>query len=190
MLNFIRYLLFLHDLPLQHHIYMQKNAPAISRILYGQIALPLILSALFVAGNILLPRICHLFSLGGPTWLPIYFCTLIGSIVFGWRVGLITALVSPWLNCILFGMPAHNLVLLVTVKSVLISLCASLIKLRNSHILSILAIVVLSQLLCLSVDWCISGNIASAWHSVVISWPGLCLQLAGGYVALRSALKR
>ena len=30
-------------------------------------------AALFAAGNIVLPQLCHLVQLGGPTMLPIYF---------------------------------------------------------------------------------------------------------------------
>ena len=48
---------------------------------------------LFVIGNIALPQICHTVHLGGPTWLPIYFFTLIGAYKYGWRVGLLTAVV-------------------------------------------------------------------------------------------------
>ena len=36
-------------------------------------------SALFIAGNILLPQLCHTIHLGGPMLLPIYFFTLIGA---------------------------------------------------------------------------------------------------------------
>ena len=36
-------------------------------------------AALFVAGNIVLPQVCHLLPAGGPTWLPIYFFTLVGG---------------------------------------------------------------------------------------------------------------
>lgn len=32
-------------------------------------------AALFVAGNIVLPQICHLVPQGGLRWLPIYFFT-------------------------------------------------------------------------------------------------------------------
>ena len=35
--------------------------------------------ALFVAGNILLPQLCHLVPQGGIRWLPIYFFTLVGG---------------------------------------------------------------------------------------------------------------
>ena len=60
---------------------------------------------LFIAGNILLPQLCHLIPAGGPTLLPIYFFTLIAAYKYGFRVGLLTALLSPVINHLLFGMP-------------------------------------------------------------------------------------
>ena len=63
-------------------------------------------AALFVAGNIVLPQICHLVPQGGLRWLPIYFFTLVGAYKYGWRVGLLTAVLSPAVNSALFGMPA------------------------------------------------------------------------------------
>ena len=62
-------------------------------------------AALFVAGNIALPQLCHTVHLGGPTWLPIYFFTLVGAYKYGWRTGLLTALASSVANSLLFGMP-------------------------------------------------------------------------------------
>ena len=35
---------------------------------------------IFVAGNVVLPQLFHLFPSGGTTWLPIYFFTLIWSL--------------------------------------------------------------------------------------------------------------
>ncbi len=60
---------------------------------------------LFVIGNILLPQLFHLVPQGGVTWLPIYFFTLIGAYMYGWRVGLLTAIASPVINSLIFGMP-------------------------------------------------------------------------------------
>lgn len=62
-------------------------------------------AALFVIGNIIMPQLFHLVPQGGVTWLPIYFFTLIGAYKYGWRVGLLTALASPVINSLLFGMP-------------------------------------------------------------------------------------
>ena len=42
-------------------------------------------AALFVAGNIVLPQICHLVPQGGLRWLPIYFFTLVGAYKYGWH---------------------------------------------------------------------------------------------------------
>ena len=53
------------------------------------------MALIFVAGNIILPQLCHLVPQGGPTWLPIYFFTLVGAYKYGWKVGLLTALASP-----------------------------------------------------------------------------------------------
>ena len=58
---------------------------------------------LFVVGNMALPQLFHLIPQGGITWLPIYFFTLIGAYKYGWKVGLLTALLSPVLNSLLFG---------------------------------------------------------------------------------------
>lgn len=40
-------------------------------------------SALFIAGNILLPQLCHTIHLGGPMLLPIYFFTAIQDFRIG-----------------------------------------------------------------------------------------------------------
>ena len=53
---------------------------------------------LFVVGNIA--------PYGGPTLLPIYFFTLIAAYKYGFRVGLLTAILSPVINHLLFAMPS------------------------------------------------------------------------------------
>lgn len=75
---------------------------------------------LFVAGNMILPQLCHLVPQGGIRWLPIYFFTLVGAYKYGWKVGLLTALVSPLVNSALFGMPAVAVLPAVLLKSVLL----------------------------------------------------------------------
>ena len=79
-------------------------------------------AALFAVGNILLPQLCHQVHLGGPTWLPIYFFTLVGACKYGWRVGLLTAVVSPLVNSLLFGMPAAAALVPILFKSVILAL--------------------------------------------------------------------
>lgn len=67
-----------------------------------------LMAALFIAGNMALPQLFHLIPQGGITWLPIYFFTLIGAYKFGWKVGLLTAVLSPIINSLLFGMPSSG----------------------------------------------------------------------------------
>ena len=85
---------------------------------------------LFVAGNIALPQLCHLVPMGGPTLLPIYFFTLIAAYKFGFRVGLLTALLSPVINHLLFGMPAAAALPVLLIKSGLLAgaICRTIYK--------------------------------------------------------------
>ena len=91
-------------------------------------------AALFAAGNIVLPQLCHLVQLGGPTMLPIYFFTLVGAYKYGWRVGLLTALLSPAVNSALFGMPAAAMLPVILLKSVLLAVAASLAARRAGRV--------------------------------------------------------
>ena len=72
---------------------------------------------LFVAGNIALPQLCHLVPYGGPTLLPIYFFTLIAAYKYGFRVGLLTAVLSPVINHVLFAMPSEAVLPIILIKS-------------------------------------------------------------------------
>ena len=74
-------------------------------------------AVLFVGGNMLLPQLCHLMPDGGKIFLPIYFFTLIASYKFGLKVGILTAVLSPLCNHLLFGMPPAGMLPVLLVKS-------------------------------------------------------------------------
>ena len=80
-------------------------------------------ASLFVIGNILFPQLFHLIPQGGITWLPIYFFTLVGAYKYGRKVGLLTAILSPVINSLLFGMPMPVALPAILLKSVLPSYC-------------------------------------------------------------------
>ena len=84
-----------------------------------------LLSIAFIAGNLILPQICHLVPDGGKMLLPIYFFTLIASYKFGIRIGLITALLSPLCNHLLFGMPPIGALPVLLIKSSLLAVAAA-----------------------------------------------------------------
>ena len=83
---------------------MESTTVKLYSLNYGNVRTYLAAS-LFIVGNILFPQFFHLIPQGGITWLPIYFFTLIGAYKYGWKVGLLTAVLSPIINSLLFGMP-------------------------------------------------------------------------------------
>ena len=62
-------------------------------------------AVIFAAGNLILPQLIHTIPQGGLIFLPIYFFTLIAAYKYGIHVGILTAMLSPLLNNVLFGMP-------------------------------------------------------------------------------------
>ena len=62
-------------------------------------------ASLFVVGNLVFPQLAHLVPNGGFILLPIYFFTLIAAYKYGIHVGLLTAILSPVANNLIFGMP-------------------------------------------------------------------------------------
>ncbi len=149
-------------------------------------------AALFVLGNIALPQLCHLIPAGGVTWLPIYFFTLVGAYKYGWKVGLLTAVGSPLINSMLFGMPAVAVLPAILLKSVLLAIaagCAASYFKRVSMVL--LVCVVLSyQILGTLGEWAMTGSLQIALQDFRIGLPGMILQVVGGWAVLRYLLRK
>lgn len=148
---------------------------------------------LFVMGNVVLPQLCHLVPQGGMIFLPIYFFTLIGAYKFGWRVGVLTALFSPLVNSVLFGMPAVALLPVILVKSTLLALAAAWVasRLRAWNLFLQLVLVVLAyQLLGGLFEWAWTGSLASALQDWRLGMPGMCLQIIGGYLFVKYTLTK
>ena len=145
-------------------------------------------AALFVAGNIVLPQICHLVPQGGLRWLPIYFFTLVGAYKYGC---LLTALLSPAVNSALFGMPAAAMLPVILLKSVLLAVAASLAARRAGRVtLPLLAGVVLFYQLFGSLgEWAWTGSAAAALQDIRIGLPGMLAQVFAGYAVLRYLLR-
>ena len=146
-----------------------------------------IAAALFMVGNILLPQLFHLVPQGGVTWLPIYFFTLIGAYKYGWRTGLLTALLSPVVNSLLFGMPLLSVLPTILLKSVLLAIAAGYAAHCFGHIsLPILAMVVLFyQAIGTLGEWFLIGSFFHAVQDFRIGLPGMALQITGGYLFIK-----
>lgn len=146
-----------------------------------------VLSALFVVGNVVLPQLFHLVPRGGMIWLPIYFFTLVAAYKYGWKAGVMTALASPVVNSLLFGMPAAAALPAILLKSILLALCAAAAARRFGRVsLWLLAgVVVCYQALGTLGEWALSGSLLTAFQDVRLGLPGMALQVVGGYLCIR-----
>ena len=144
-------------------------------------------AALFVAGNIVLPQLCHLVPQGGLVWLPIYFFTLVAAYKFGLTAGLLTAVASPVANSLLFGMPAAAMLPIILVKSVLLALAASFIasKVRGVALWAVALAVVAYQAVGTMAEWGMTGSLTAALQDIRLGWPGILVQIFGGYVVMK-----
>lgn len=151
-----------------------------------------IAAALFVLGNIALPQICHLVPQGGMILLPIYFFTLIGAYKYGWKVGLMTALISPIINHVLFGMPAAAVLVPILAKSTILALAAGYVASHTKKVtIALLAGVVLAyQIAGGAFEWAFTGSFAAAVQDFRLGVPGMLLQVVGGYLFIKYLLKK
>ncbi len=148
-------------------------------------------AGLFIAGNILLPQLCHLIPNGGATWLPIYLFTLICAYKYGWAAGLMTALISPAVNALLFGMPAAAALPVVEVKSVLLALAAGAAasRWRKASLPLLAGVILCCQIPGSLFEWLWTGSPAAALQDFRVGLPGMALQLFGGWLILNRMLR-
>ena len=149
-------------------------------------------ASLFVIGNILLPQLLHLIPQGGMTWLPIYFFTLTGAYKYGWKVGLLTAIASPLLNSVLFGMPAPAVLPAILLKSVLLALAAGITAKRCQRVsVFLLFMVVLSYQAAGTLgEWALTGSFYVASQDFRIGIPGMLVQVFGGFLFIRYLIRK
>lgn len=142
---------------------------------------------LFVAGNIILPQLCHLIPDGGKMFLPIYFFTLVASYKYGVKVGLMTAVLSPIINSLLFGMPALALLPAILTKSVVLALAASFVanKTHKISIVNLLLVVLTYQCVGTLAEWAMTSSFYVAIQDFRLGIPGMILQLFGTYFLLK-----
>ena len=142
---------------------------------------------LFVAGNIILPQLCHLIPDGGKMFLPIYFFTLMASYKYGVKVGLMTAVLSPVINSLFFGMPALALLPAILTKSVVLALAASFVanKTQKVSIVNLLIVVLAYQCVGTLAVWAMTSSFYVAIQDFRLGIPGMLLQLFGTYFLLK-----
>ena len=166
---------------------MENNATAVRLYSLGLREVRTYMFALlFIVGNIVLPQLCHLIPQGGLILLPIYFFTLIAAYKFGFKVGLLTAILSPLINSALFGMPPVASLPIIMIKGVLLAGAAAWVANRSkgASLLALIAVVLGYQLVGGVIEWAMTGSLASALQDWKLGYPGMILQAVGGGLVL------
>ena len=148
-------------------------------------------AAIFVACNLVLPQVFHLIPQGGIIFSPLSLVILVGSYKFGWKTGLLTALASPLVNHLLTGMPAWEVMPVMTMKLAILALVAGLAaqRFKTVSLPLIIGVVLVTKALEALGELLLTGGIAATIADFTIGWPGLLLQIVGGYLILKYLLK-
>lgn len=149
-------------------------------------------AALFIIGNVVMPQLFHQIPQGGIIWLPIYFFTLIAAYKYGWRVGLLTAIVSPLVNSIFFGMPAMAGLPAIMLKSGVLALVAGYFahRFKSAALWQLLVVVVAYQGIGTLGEWALKGDLFVALQDFRIGIPGMLLQIVGGWAVINYLIRK
>ena len=144
-------------------------------------------SAVFAAGNLLVPLAIHTIPDAGAVFLPLFFFTLIAAWQFGLAAGLVVALVSPILNNLLIGMPVVALMPVVLSKSLALAVVAVLLA-RSTKTVSLWGLVVAvaaMQAVGFLVERITGTHVPISVRLFEMAVPGMLIMVFGGYLALR-----
>ena len=144
-------------------------------------------ATVFVACNLILPQVFHLIPQGGIIFSPLSLVILAGAYKFGWKTGLLAALASPLVNHLITGMPAWEVMPVMTLKLAVLALVAGLAAQRFKTVslpLLIGVILVSMAIGCLG-EFILTGGIAATIQDFTVGWPGLLLQVFGAWLILK-----
>lgn len=144
-------------------------------------------ATVFVACNLILPQVFHLIPQGGIIFSPLSLVILAGAYKFGWKTGLLAALASPLVNHLITGMPAWEVMPVMTLKLAVLALVAGLAAQRFKTVslpLLIGVILVSKAIGCLG-EFILTGGIAATIQDFTVGWPGLLLQVFGAWLILK-----
>ncbi len=146
-----------------------------------------VLASLFVLGNLVFPQLAHLIPQGGLIFLPIYFFTLIAAYKYGLFVGMLTAISSPLINSLFFAMPPVAVLPAIMIKSVVLALAACLAAKYFGKVsfLGVLLAVFAYQFVGTAFEWILTQNLHIALQDIRLGFPGILIQIIGGYLVLK-----
>ena len=136
-------------------------------------------TAAFVAGNVVLPMICHAVNLGGMVFLPLMLFTVIAAARLGTIPAIMTVILSPLLSMAITGMPAAGVMLISFMAHALI--VAAAIGTWKQYkggftALNIVALLACAHLAAFIVNGIVFFTFDVAWGFLLMSWPGVLIQ--------------
>ena len=148
-------------------------------------------AAVFVACNLVLPQVFHLIPQGGIIFSPLSFVILVGAYKFGWKTGLLAALASPLVNHLLTGMPAAEVLPVMTMKLAVLALVAGLTAqhFKTISLPILIGVILVTKAIGALGEFILTGGIAATIADFTVGWPGLLLQIIGGYLIIKYLLK-
>lgn len=144
-------------------------------------------ATVFVACNLVLPQVFHLIPQGGIIFSPLSLVILAGAYKFGWKTGLLAALLSPSVNHLLTGMPATEVLPVMTMKLAVLSVIAGLTAqyFKKASLPIIIGVVLVCKAVECVGELLLTGGIEATVTDFTMGWPGLLLQVFGTWLLLK-----
>ena len=144
-------------------------------------------ATVFVACNLVLPQVFHLIPQGGIIFSPLSLVILAGAYKFGWKTGLLAALLSPSVNHLLTGMPATEVLPVMTMKLAVLDVIAGLRAqyFKKASLPIIIGVVLVCKAVECVGELLLTGGIEATVTDFTMGWPGLLLQVFGTWLLLK-----
>ena len=144
-------------------------------------------ATVFVACNLVLPQVFHLIPQGGIILSPLSLVILAGAYKFGWKTGLLAALLSPSVNHLLTGMPATEVLPVMTMKLAVLAVIAGLTAqyFKKASLPIIIGVVLVCKAVECVGELLLTGGIEATVTDFTMGWPGLLLQVFGTWLLLK-----
>ncbi len=144
-------------------------------------------ATIFIVGNIVFPQLAHQIPQGGLILLPIYFFTLIASYKYGIKVGLLTSVLTPLINHIVFGMPPAHMLSIIVIKSSLLAIGAAYAAhyFKRVSIVAVLLAVLFYQVVGTVIEWAMLRDFWIAVSDFRLGFPGMLVQVLFGFAILK-----
>lgn len=144
-------------------------------------------ATVFVACNLVLPQLFHLIPQGGVIFSPLSLVILAGAYKFGWKTGLLAALASPLVNHAITGLPAWEVLPVMTLKLAVLAMVAGLAaqRFKTVNLPLLIGVILVSKAIGCLGEFILTGGIAATIADFTIGWPGLLLQVFGAWLILK-----